>query len=44
VPPCAALLAWWLFDEQLTASVLAGLALTALGVWLVVRAPQASTA
>jgi drug/metabolite transporter (DMT)-like permease len=44
VPPCTALLAWWLFDEQLTASVLAGLALTALGVWLVVRAPQASTA
>jgi drug/metabolite transporter (DMT)-like permease len=39
VPPCTAVLAWWLFDEQLTAAVLAGLALTALGVWLVVRAP-----
>ncbi len=44
VPPCTALLAWWLFDEQLTAAVLAGLALTALGVWLVVRAPQAAAA
>ncbi len=40
VPPCTAVLAWWLFDEQLTAAVLAGLALTALGVWLVVRAPR----
>jgi drug/metabolite transporter (DMT)-like permease len=38
VPPCTAVLAWWLFDEQLTADVLAGLALTAVGVWLVVRA------
>lgn len=44
VPPCTAVLAWWLFDEQLTASVLAGLALTAAGVWLVVRAPQAPAA
>jgi drug/metabolite transporter (DMT)-like permease len=41
VPPCTAVLAWWLFDEALTPSVLAGLALTALGVWLVVRAPAA---
>jgi len=39
VPPCTALLAWILFGEQLTAPVLVGLALTALGVWLVVRAP-----
>jgi drug/metabolite transporter (DMT)-like permease len=39
VPPCTAVLAWILFDEQLTAPVLGGLALTALGVWLVVRAP-----
>jgi len=37
VPPCTALLAWLLFDELLTALVLAGLALTALGVGLVVR-------
>jgi len=42
VPPCTALLAWLLFDELLTALVLAGLALTALGVWLVVRAPIAN--
>jgi len=39
VPPCTAVLAWWLFDEQLTPSVLAGLGLTALGVWLVLRVP-----
>ena len=38
VPPCTAVLAWILFGEQLTAPVLAGLALTAAGVWLVVRA------
>jgi drug/metabolite transporter (DMT)-like permease len=37
VPPCTALLAWLLFDEALTARVLAGLALTAVGVGLVVR-------
>jgi drug/metabolite transporter (DMT)-like permease len=41
VPPCTSLLAWLLFDELLTPAVLAGLALTALGVWLVVRAPIA---
>ena len=39
VPPCTALLAWLLFDELLTPAVLAGLVLTALGVWLVVRTP-----
>ena len=38
VPPCAALMAWVLFDEPLTAAVLAGLALTALGVAIVMRA------
>ena len=37
VPPCTALLAWLLFDEALTARVLAGLLLTAVGVGLVVR-------
>ncbi len=37
VPPCTALLAWLLFGEALTAGVLAGLALTACGVALVVR-------
>jgi drug/metabolite transporter (DMT)-like permease len=39
VPPCTALLAWLLFDEALTAVVLAGMALTAAGVWLVVHEP-----
>ena len=39
VPPCTALMAWALFGEPLGATVLAGLALTATGVWLVVRAP-----
>jgi len=39
VPPCTALLAWLLFDELLSLLVLAGLALTALGVGLVVREP-----
>lgn len=37
VPPCTAFLAWILFDEALTPTVLAGMALTAVGVWLVVR-------
>jgi drug/metabolite transporter (DMT)-like permease len=40
VPPCTALLAWLLFDEALTAAVLAGMALTAAGVWLVVHEPS----
>lgn len=40
VPPCTAVLAWILFDEALTPSVLAGMALTAVGVWLVVRDAQ----
>jgi drug/metabolite transporter (DMT)-like permease len=39
VPPCTAVMAWVLFDEALGALVLAGLALTATGVWLVVRSP-----
>jgi drug/metabolite transporter (DMT)-like permease len=37
VPPCTAILAWMLFAEALTPSVLAGMALTAVGVWMVVR-------
>lgn len=37
VPPCTALMAAALFDEALTASVYAGLAITAAGVALVVR-------
>jgi drug/metabolite transporter (DMT)-like permease len=43
VPPCTALLAWLLFGEELSPLVLAGLALTAAGVWLVVRAPAVAT-
>ena len=40
VPPCTAVLAWWLFGEPLTPMVLAGIAVTAVGVALVVRAPR----
>ncbi|RYF71577.1 MAG: EamA family transporter, partial [Comamonadaceae bacterium] len=38
VPPCTAVMAWLLFDEPITAVTLAGIALTAVGVALVVRA------
>lgn len=38
VPPCTALLAWLLFAEPITVLTLAGMALTAFGVSLVVRA------
>jgi drug/metabolite transporter (DMT)-like permease len=37
VPPCTALLAWLIFDEPITLVTCAGIALTALGVSLVVR-------
>ena len=37
VPPCTAVLAWMLFREPLGATVIGGMSLTALGVWLVVR-------
>jgi drug/metabolite transporter (DMT)-like permease len=37
VPPSTAVMAWVLFDEPLTALILTGMALTALGVSLVVR-------
>lgn len=40
VPPCTAVLAWLLFDEPVTALTLAGIAMTALGVGLVVRHPR----
>ncbi len=39
VPPCTALLAWCLFDEVITVLGVAGLALTAAGVALVLREP-----
>lgn len=34
VPPCAALMAWWLFDEQWTALMVVGAALVVLGLVL----------
>jgi len=37
VPPCTALMAWLLFGELLTPLVLAGMGMTALGVWLALR-------
>jgi len=37
VPPCTALIAWMLFDEPITLVTVAGIALTAFGVSLVVR-------
>jgi drug/metabolite transporter (DMT)-like permease len=37
VPPCTALMAWLLFNEAITVATLLGTALTALGVYLVVR-------
>jgi drug/metabolite transporter (DMT)-like permease len=40
VPPCTALMAWALFDEPITAMTVAGMALTAFGVSLVVRAAK----
>ena len=38
VPPCTAILAWVLFSEPITLVTLAGVAMTAIGVSLVVRA------
>jgi len=40
VPPTTAVMAWILFDESITAMTLAGTAITALGVGLVVRSPR----
>ena len=40
VPPCTAFIAWLLFAEPITAVTLAGTALTAMGVALVVRASR----
>jgi drug/metabolite transporter (DMT)-like permease len=41
VPPSTALMAWVLFGEPITALIVAGMALTAVGVSLVVRQPKA---
>jgi drug/metabolite transporter (DMT)-like permease len=43
VPPCTAILAWFLFDEPITLVTLLGIALTAWGVSWVVRAPKLKT-
>ena len=40
VPPCTAIIAWFLFSEPITVTTLVGTALTALGVSLVVRPPK----
>jgi drug/metabolite transporter (DMT)-like permease len=40
VPPTTALMAWLLFGEPITVVIVAGMALTALGVSLVVRQPR----
>ncbi len=40
VPPCTALIAWLLFAEPITVATVMGIALTALGVSLVVRTPK----
>jgi drug/metabolite transporter (DMT)-like permease len=37
VPPCTALMAWFLFDEPITIVTLLGIALTAWGVSWVIR-------
>ncbi|MDN4587421.1 EamA family transporter [Xenophilus aerolatus] len=40
VPPCTAVMAWLLFAEPITVLTVAGIALTAIGVSLVVREPR----
>jgi drug/metabolite transporter (DMT)-like permease len=40
VPPCTAVMAWLLFGEAITVFTIAGMALTAVGVSLVVRSPS----
>lgn len=44
VPPVTAVMAWLLFDEPLGGLKIAGIALVALGVWLVMRRQPASAA
>ncbi|HXE47448.1 MAG TPA: DMT family transporter [Ramlibacter sp.] len=39
VPPCTALMAWLLFGEVITVFTITGIALTAVGVGMVVRSP-----
>jgi len=41
VPPCTSVLAWLMFDEPITATVVGGMVLTAVGVGLVLHQPGA---
>jgi drug/metabolite transporter (DMT)-like permease len=43
VPPTTAVIAWFFFGEAITFVTIAGIALTALGVSLVVRPPKITT-
>lgn len=43
VPPCTAVMAWLMFDEPITAGVVGGMVLTAVGVGLVLHRPQPAT-
>ena len=43
VPPTTAVMAWWLFSESITSVTVAGMAVTALGVSLVVHPPRITT-
>jgi drug/metabolite transporter (DMT)-like permease len=43
VPPCTALMAWLLFGEAITVLTITGIALTAVGVGMVVRSPAPGT-
>jgi len=44
VPPVTAIITWLMFDEQLEAIAWVGIALAAIGVWLVSRRPASTTA
>jgi drug/metabolite transporter (DMT)-like permease len=43
VPPCTALMAWLMFDEPITVSVVGGMVLTAVGVGLVLHQPASAS-
>jgi drug/metabolite transporter (DMT)-like permease len=44
VPPCTAVIAWFLFDEPITLMILLGIALTAMGVSMVVKPTSSPSA
>ncbi len=43
VPPVTAFIAWALFEEEITSLTLIGTAITAAGVYLVIKAPKAAS-